>query len=227
MRRHLKGYGAPKSWSFKRKKTRFIARPRPGPHKLNESITLNFILINLLKLAKTRKEVKKILNQKKVLIDNIPRTDERLPVGLMDNLAIPSVNLYFRVLYSKTGKFILEPIKKEEAEVKPRKIIGKTVLRKNKLQINFYDGTNVLSEKKDYKVGDTLIFQKNKITKHIPLKEGASVYLTGGKHVGYTGKLQKIIKLKGLSKDKVILTIGKDKVETSRNYVFALDGAAK
>ena len=225
MRKHLKGYTAPKSWSFQRKKVRFITRPRPGPHKLMESVTLNFILIRILNLAKTRKEVKKILNQKKVLIDNIPRTDENFPVGLMDTISIPDANLHFRVIYSKSGKFKLIPIKKEETEIKPKKIINKTVLKKNKLQINLYDGTNILSDKKDYKVGDTLVFQKNKIKTHIPLKEGTTIYLTAGKHLGHTGKLQKIIKLKGLSKDKVILTIGKDKVETLKDYAFAIDEA--
>jgi len=142
----------------------------------------------------------------------------------MDTLSIPSANLYFRIIYSNSGKFILHPIKKEEAETKPAKIIGKTVLKKNKLQINFYDGKNIITDKKDYKVGDTLILQKNQIKKHVPLKEGASVYLTGGKHVGYSGKLKKIVKLNGLAKDKVLITIGKETVETAKDYAFAVEG---
>lgn len=223
MKRHLKGYGAPKSWILHRKKTKFISKPSPGPHKLNESMTLNFILVRLLKLARTRKEVRNILHQKKVLVDNIPRLEEKFPVGLMDTIAIPSIDLYFRVLYSPGGKFILSPIKKEEVEIKPCKIIGKTILKKNKLQINFYDGTNILADKQDYKVGDTLILQNKKIKKHIPLKEGVLVYLTSGRYAGCIGKLQKIIKFNGLSKDKVVLTIEKDKVETSKEYVFAIE----
>jgi len=224
MRRHLKGYGAPNSWSLQRKKIKYVARPNPGPHKLNESVTLNFILINLLKLARTRDEVKKILNQKKVLVDNIPRTEERFPAGLMDTISIPSVNLYFRLIYSNSSKFILHPIKKEEAELKPAKIIGKTILKKNKLQINLYDGKNILTDKKDYKVGDTLILQNHQIKKHIPLKEGASIYLTGGKYVGNSGKLKKIVKLNGLARDKVLITIGKETIETAKDYAFAVEG---
>lgn len=223
MKRHLKGFGAPKAWSLERKRIKYIAKPAPGPHKLNESITINFILINLLKLARTSREVKKLLSQKLVFIDNIPRTDKKFPLGLMDTLSIPSANLYFRIFYSKNGRFILSPIKKEEAEVKPRKIIGKRMQKKNKLQINFYDGTNILSDKKDYKIGDTIIFQKNKIKKHIPLKEGVLVYISSGKYIGNTAKLQKLIKFNGLAKDKAVLMLGKNTIETAKDYIFPID----
>ena len=38
---HLKRIAVPKSWPIKRKENKWIARPMPGPHSLNHSISLN------------------------------------------------------------------------------------------------------------------------------------------------------------------------------------------
>ena len=53
---HLKRIRVPKSWPLeKRKYRKYIARPLPGPHKLMNSITLDFLLKDILKIAKTTK----------------------------------------------------------------------------------------------------------------------------------------------------------------------------
>ena len=62
VKRHLSRLTAPKSWPIKRKSTKWITRPHPGPHTLKNCMSLNIVLKNILKYAKTTKEVKKILD---------------------------------------------------------------------------------------------------------------------------------------------------------------------
>ena len=69
MKRHLKIMAAPKSWPVERKERIWITRPNPGPHTLESSISISLIL-KLLKYAKTTKETKQIINEKKVLVNN-------------------------------------------------------------------------------------------------------------------------------------------------------------
>ena len=226
MSQYLKRLGAPKSWPLsQRKGLKYIAKPMPGPHKLEESITLNVILQEILGYAKTRREVKRVLNQGKILINSIVRKDHKFPVGLMDILVIPELDKQFILLYDKTGKFMLHPINKEESENKLVRIIKKTLLKKGKLQLNFHDGTNLLVEKDNYKLGDSVILNKNKIKKHLKLEKGALVYLTSGKHKGRAGTLESIGKSNGFSKSKISVKSDKGTITTMKDYVFVVEKA--
>lgn len=221
MRRHLKRLVMPKSWPTKKKGIKFIARPRPGPHKLAESITPNIILKDLLKLAKSTKEVKLILNSNTFLVDGKIKTDLRLPMGIMDTLAVD--NKFYRLVTNKKGKFVLLPITKEQSEEKIAKIIGKKVIKKKKTQINLYDGKNILVDKDSYKVGDSVIVSNNKVKKHLKFEKGAIIYITGGKHTGEIGKLEEVKQHKGITKDTIVISSGKDKIETSKNYAYVIE----
>lgn len=209
----------PKSWPTKKKGIKFIARPRPGPHKLKESITISVLLKDILNLAKTSKEVKRILNSSSFLVDNKVRKDPRFPLGIMDVITIGKDN--YRLILNKKGKFELLKIK--DAQSKISKIIGKKVLSKNKTQINLYDGKNIIVEKDSYKPGDSIIISKKEIKKHLKLEKGAMVYITGGKHIGQIGKLEEIKKHKGITKDTITLTVGKNKIETSKDYAYVIE----
>ncbi|MBU4501796.1 MAG: 30S ribosomal protein S4e, partial [Nanoarchaeota archaeon] len=159
VKRHLSRLGAPKSWPIQRKGIKWIARPSPGPHTLKNCITLSLAIKNLLKYAKTTKEVKIILNEGKILIDKIVRKDHKFPLGIMDVIDIPSTKENFRVLYTDKGKFRLVKISADEGKLKPTKIVGKTILKGKKIQLNFYDGKNLIVDKEEYKVNDTLILE--------------------------------------------------------------------
>lgn len=221
MKRHLKRIGMPKSWPTKRKGITFIARPRPGPHNLKEGITINIILKDILKLAKTTKEIKAILNTKSFLVDNIVRTDYRFPLGVMDTISIK--DKHYRLVLDKKGKFKIISIKKEEAKEKIAKIIGKKPLKKKKMQINLYDGKNILVDKDEYKVGDSVIVSDNKIKKCLKLEKGSFIYLTGGKHIGEIGKVEEIKKHKGITKDTITISANKKKIETSKDYAYVIE----
>ncbi len=220
VKKHLSRHKAPKVWPISTKERRWIARPLPGPHKLKNCITLNLLLKNIMKQAKTTRDVKKILNDKKILIDNKPRKDYRLPLGLMDTISVPELDEYYRLFIDEKGKFFLLPLKKEEANIKPYKIIGKKILKNKKIQLNLYDGKNLLVDKNDYQVGDTILLDlsKNKITTHIKFDKGNLIFLTGGKHIGRVGVLEDINKQLGIIKIK----IKDDKFDTSKEYAFVI-----
>lgn len=221
-KRHLKRLMAPKSWPIKRKGIKFIVRSLPGPHPLRDSVPLSLVLKDILKIAGTTREVKQILNSNKVLIDKKVRKEIKFPIGIMDIIEIPETKEYYRLLYNKEGKFIAHKISKEESEIKPRKVINKTILKGNKIQLNFYDGTNIIIPKNEYKVGDSLILSQNKVKDVIPLEKGSIIYLTGGKHIGNIGILEGVHRLQGSQPNKIIFKTDKETFETLRKYAFVI-----
>lgn len=222
---HLKRLNAPKTWPISRKKTKWITRPNPGPHKLKESMPLNIIVRDLLKIAKTTKEVKHIINGKEILINKIPRKEKKFQVGILDIIEIPKTKEYFLFLLNKKGKFFLNKIDAKKAEIKNLRISNKKIIKKNKLQLNFSNGNNLLTEKKDYKVGDTLLMnlKDKKILKHLKLEKGATIYLTGGKYIGSIGILEELSSSNKIKNDMVELKIKDKKVKTLKKYAFVID----
>ena len=217
MKRHLKRLAIPKSWLVKRRGITFITKPNPGPHPMKLGLPLNSIIRDVLGIAKNSKEVKKILYASEVLIDGIRRKELKFPVGIMDVIEFKKSNEYFRVVLKK-GKIKLIPIDKKEATIKPCRITGKNKV-KGKTQLNLYDGKNILIEKDDYKVGDTIIIAlpKQEIKEHIKLEKGCFIYLIGGKHSGDTGKIEGIISNKITYKGE-----SEEIIETLKKYVFVV-----
>lgn len=221
-KKHLKRLAAPKSWPIERKKTKFITRANPGPHKLKESIPLNIFFKDLLKYTNTTKETKLILNEGKILVNNIPRKSYKFPIGIFDTIQLPTKE-YFRLFYNKNGKFILHKITKEEVNIIPYKIVKKTLLKNKKIQLNFHNGKNILIEKDEYKPCDTVLLDdKNKIKTHIELEKNVLIYLIAGKHISKTGILQSISKTENLQPDKIILKIKNKNFTTLKKYAFVI-----
>jgi len=221
---HIKSLVAPKSWVIQRKKEKFVARPNPGPHPIKRAWPLIIVVRDVLKLARFTREAKKILNENKIKIDGKIRKDPRFPVGLMDVIEVVDLKQYFRVLLDRKGRLIIHAIKKEEAHIKPRKIIGKTKIRKGKYQMNFSDGFNELKGDKKYDVYDTIVFDlsKNNIIDHLKLEKGAMCYIVDGKQIGRVGILKEIINEEGFQKMKIIFSSDNKDFKTLKNYVFII-----
>jgi len=226
---HLSRLAAPKSWPIKRKGIKWIARPRTGSHSLDNCITINVILKNILKHANTTREVKNILHDSKVLVNNTPIMDHKFAVGIMDIVSIPTIDQYYLVLLNKKNKFILRKINQKESLLKLMKIVNKTPLENKKIQINFYDGRNKIVDKDGYKVGDTLVMdlQKNEVKYHLKLEKSASIYLAGGKHVGIIGTLDQIKSSKDNTPNKIILKHEDKTIETLKKYAFVVNDLIK
>jgi small subunit ribosomal protein S4e len=129
---HLKRINAPRTWPIQRKTTKFVTKPNPGVHKLDEGMPLGVILREMLKLTSTKRQTKLILNAGNILANNQIRKEFSFSVGIMDSLSILPLNKHYRILHNKLGKLSLVEISKDEAEEKTYKIIGKKILKKIK-----------------------------------------------------------------------------------------------
>ncbi len=221
---HLSRIASPKSWNVSRKTSKWIARPMPGPHPLNGSFTLSFLLRDLLEYAKTIKEIKKVLNEGNILVDGVVRKEHRFPVGLMDIVEVPKLNESYRIIYDKNGKFILTLMKKDEGKLKLLRLIRKTIIRGGKLQLTFHDGRNILEDKFSGGVGDSVLFDlhSKKVSKILNLEKGSLVYLSGGSHIGSLAKVKEVLKSKDLQQPKVLVEIDGNEYITLMKYAFVL-----
>ena len=176
------------------------------------------------RITKTRKETRQVLREGNFLIDQRKREDYKFPVGLFDIISLPVTKEDFVLIYDTKGKFQLHKIKSENAKTKLCKIVGKTMLKGKKTQLNISGGCNIIIDKDTYKVGDSvkLSIPDLKIKGHIKFEKGASVYLVGGKHVGKTGKIEEIKKL-GVEEDRIIIKTKDDKIETLKNYSIVIE----
>ena len=215
---HAKRISAPRTWDTDRKSAKFVTKPSPGPHSQELSYPLGVLLKEIIGYASTTRESKTLLNSNEVHVDGKRRSDFRFPVGIFDTLQFSSTGKNFRVLLNNKGKLGLVDIGKEEAAMKPCKIIGKSMVR-GKMQLNLYDGKNILSDDKIYKVGDTVILTlpQHRISKHIQLEKKAFIFLTGGKHIGETGTVEDISGGKIIYKDS-----NNNLIETSKKYAFVI-----
>ncbi len=222
VKKHLKRLAMPKSWKIKRGGIKFITRPSPGPHPLRLSLSLKSLLRDILKIGKTTKEVRFILNKRNILVDGIRRTDPKFPVGFMDTIEVKEAKQFFRIILDKKGKLSVINISSKESNLKPCKIINKSKV-KGKTQLNLYDGRNILVEDDKYKIGDTILITipKQEIKDYIKLEKGCFIYLIGGKHSGSTGTVEDI------SGNKIVYKSDNGElIETLKKYVFVL-GKAK
>ena len=220
---HLKTLNAPKLWPVERKKTKFTAKSSPGPHSLTKGITLSLLLREILNYAKTTREIKKIINARQIIIDKVPRKNYRFPVGIMDLIEIPKLNKSYRLIVDNKKKFVVNEVNGENSNLKPLKIIGKTTLKKNKTQLNLFDGRNVIVDKDSYKVGDTIIynFAKNSIQSYLKLGKKARVYIMDGKYQGRIGEVEDI--KKEAKNDRIVIKDKDGKFETLKKYAFVID----
>ena len=178
----------PTTWPLPRKnhKKKFISVPS---HASSKCISVLFILRDVLKLAKTRKEARYMTLTGYVKVNNKVRTDEDFPVQVFDVISLEKAKLNYR-LEIVNKKFHLTEISDKEAQTKIVKICGKKILNGGKVQMNLDDGQNIISKDK-FSVGDSVLLntKENKIEKILSLKEGAEVEIILGKHAGNKGKL--------------------------------------
>jgi len=179
-----------KSWPIPRKGTKYVIVPS---HNKKTGIPLLILMRDVLKFVKTRKELKTILHEKKVLVNNKPEKEENRTLVLFDTLKLEAMKKAYKVSISPNKKIILEEIPEKDVNQKICKVIDKKILKGKKTQINLNDSRNILSEEK-IKTGDSVLIDldKKKIEKILPVKENADVLVIKGKHMGKKGKITKV-----------------------------------
>jgi len=183
---HLKRNSMPVTWPIQRKGTTFLAVPS---HASSKGISLLFVLRNILKVARTRKEVQMLTRAGMVRVNSVVRKNESHPVQVFDIVSLEQSNKNYR-LEIVNKKFNLREVTGKEAQTKIVKIRGKTVLKGKKVQMNLEDGQNILT-KDSFNVGDSVIIntEKQSLEKILPLAVGAKIEIVAGKHAGQTGEL--------------------------------------
>lgn len=187
---HLKRQRVPKSWPTKKKGTKYIVRPNSN---LKEGIPMLVVLRDLIKISRTRKEVKRSIYLKHILVNNKFLKDEKNSVSLFDIIGVIPSKKYYRIVLSKKGKFDFKEIKEGEANIKISRVVNKKTLKGKKTQLNLSGGINLLSKIKCNINDSILVNLKNKkIEKCLPLKENGKVLVFAGKHTGKEGVIKKI-----------------------------------
>ncbi len=218
VKNHLKRLATPRTWGIKRKKSVFITKPQPGAHSKEFGISLNTLFKEELEIARTTKEVKKILHDQEVLIDGKRRRTEKYNVGFMDVISFPLTKEHYRMSFSKKGKLTAFKIKEEEANKKLVRITGKKTIKGNKTQLTMGDGKTIIIDKNNYKVNDVLEIElpSQKIIKHIPFKKGSNVLIIKGQHSGQTGTIEEINE----EEELVTVKTPEKKIHTKSSYIL-------
>ncbi|MBD3249686.1 30S ribosomal protein S4e [Candidatus Woesearchaeota archaeon] len=217
--KHLSRLNSPKRWDIKKKGIKWVTRPMPGAYPIEEGISLNVAVRDIIGYAKTAKEVRKILDKGDLLVNQKEIKEPKHIIGLMDVVSFPKIKEDFRLFSDKKGKIILKKIDSKDAKTKICSIKGKTMIKKGNVQLNLNDGRNVLTEDKKYNTRDSIILEmpSNKIKGHLKFEKGALVYLTAGNHVGEIGTIDSV------KENILIYKYGKDLHETSINYALVVD----
>lgn len=194
---HIKRMSMPKTWPLQRKDKKFITKGK-GAQKKELSLPLVVALRDVLKIAATASEVKKLLKDGSILINNRIVKDLKVSVGIFDRIYIKKIDKHFTVHFTDKGKLNVVEISKERGANKPCKIIGKHVINKNRIQLNCNDGRNFLLSKQtkpeEFRVGDSILIEieTNKIIRVLRMERGAFILIISGKNTGKHGKLDSI-----------------------------------
>ena len=196
---YLKRQKIGKFWPIPRKGTKYLAR---STHNQHESIPLVVVMRDILKIVGSKKELKKLLNEKQVLINHKEIREPNYPVNLFDVINFAKKN--FKASLSENKKMKFEEISDKEAETKVYKILNKKILRKGKIQLNLMQGKNITTDEKA-KTGDSVVInlKDDKIVKILSMEKGKTGFALKGKHMGSVGEIIDIMERGGKSIAKI------------------------
>ena len=159
-----------------RKGTKYIASGKGNP---DNSVSVLIAVRDILKLANTAKEVKEMIKQKKLKVNNRIVRNDKEEVHLFNIL---EADKPYRLSILPTNKFAFESVSLKDGKL--CKVVNKHLFKGNRIQLNLNDGTNLLSKEK-ISVGDSLYIDfSGKILKHIPIEKGKKALVFKGKYSG-------------------------------------------
>ncbi|MBN2202594.1 MAG: 30S ribosomal protein S4e [Candidatus Aenigmarchaeota archaeon] len=209
----LKRMSAPRWWPIERKTSKFVIAVR-GSHSKEFSLPLLVLVRDVLKIAETNTEARKIIKEGHVLVDKKKRKDPRYGVGLFDVIEIPLMKKFWRAVPNNGISFIEIP--ESESKIKICKIVDKKTLKGNKNQLNLADGRNILADKK-YSTLDSIVLElpEQKIVDHLKFEKGSTVLVVKGRNAG------KMAKIKTIEKERLWLDNG-ELFEIPKNLVVVV-----
>jgi small subunit ribosomal protein S4e len=229
----LKRKPAPAFWPIHRKELPWIVKPSSGSHSLEKCLPLTLVLRDMLGIAQTRKECRIILSQGKIIVNGKVYKKDDVPVGLMDVVAIPESNKYYRVMPSHKGLYVA-PISKEESNVSLLRVENKSTVH-NGIQIALHDGSIMLIKVADPKNPTEVTYEKFDIIKvtypekqvieTLKTKEGNLAIITGGKNIGKQGKIVEIEKTQAKKRRQALVVIEDSqgtRYQTVMDFIFSI-----
>jgi len=181
---HHNRHNIGKFWPVPRKGTKYLAL---SSHNQNDSIPLIVVLRDVLKIVNSKKELKKALNEKQIVVNGKEVRDVSFPVSLFDVVNIKAV-------LSENKKLVFGEVEGKDAMSKVYKVIGKKILDGGKVQINLLNGRNVFVDGKDkVRVGDSMVVGfDGKVIRVIGMEKGNKGFVIHGKHTGDGGEIKDI-----------------------------------
>lgn len=210
---------------IKRKEHVWTFNQAAGAHAKATGATLGSIIRDVLKFADNTREIKYIMQAKTVLVNGRRVKDYHSSIGLFDILEFKEIEKRYRVFLTHNNKFTLKELSKTDRLFRPCRVIKKTILGKDKVQIGFENGFTLLQTKSTkIKVGDSVEFDiaKQKFSETIVLKENAKVYIVGGPHVSKVGTLKNIVKGDVTKANEITVELDGKTFKTMEKYVFAI-----
>ena len=210
--------------SLPKKNRVWISKPIAGTHPKSRSISLVVLLRDLLKLAGNSKEAINLVKSGKILVDGRIVKDHKFPVGYMDLISIPTINMVYYIDLDHNGRFV--PKRDDKRKNKLLRLKNRKNLAKDKYQLTFSDGRTLIS-KEACKPGDSLIVSvpDMKIIEHLPLKVGSNCRIIGGTRSGMFGKVKSIVPGSTNSRSKIEVQDETGKVFfTVKDYVYIIKG---
>jgi small subunit ribosomal protein S4e len=220
-RNKLKRLAAPKGWDISRKASRFIYKPLPGTHAIDDAYPLGVVVRDLALMASTSKELKYMVKTGKVLVDGKSRRTPRFPVGLFDLVSVPLEGADFRLVPSPKG-LALAKVEAEEASKKLCSVSSKTKVAGGHIQYGLHDGRSILDDKLGLSPGDAVLIEvpSQKPIGHAKLAKGSLGLVLSGDRAGQSGKIVEV-KKGTVSREKMVrISLPSGEAELPSRLVF-------
>jgi small subunit ribosomal protein S4e len=227
MSRHQKRLSAPKDYPIERKDNTYVITGQ-GPHAADTGLPLLVVLRDVLAYVDSMTEAQQVLDDGKVLVDGINRTNPAYTVGFMDIISFPDMDEAYRVLLDSRG-FILQQV--EDADVKLARVEDKTTLSGGVTQLNLHDGNNIeVDDAAAYDTRSSLVLSlpDKDIDTELAFTEGNRAYISGGRHAGVQATITDITERPGGNPRTVTLKTDDDTELTTVEdnvYVIGEDSA--
>ncbi|MCS7122487.1 MAG: KOW motif-containing protein [Candidatus Micrarchaeota archaeon] len=214
--KHLKRFVLPAYIKIRRKEKKYILKPLPGPHPKDDSLALGVLLRDYMKLANNMREVKYILNNRKLMVDGRVIREPKFPVGYQDIIDIKDVGRFI-IDIDERGYFVAKEYR-ENTQI--LKVTNKTKVAGGKIQYTFHNGRTLISDDNSIKIGDSVMFDitSKKIVRIIGQGKGKECIVLRGKHRGFRGKIKDVLDI-GKKVADVISPRG-EVVRTDYKYLF-------
>ena len=180
---HQKRSTVSKKVPIPRKGTAYVARPLSH---LDDSITVLAAVRDMLKLARTTREVKYLIHNKLLKINGREVKDYRESLKLFNILEAGKNYVLSLTLH---GRFSLHETKEKNRLCK---VINKKLLSGKKIQLNLHDGSNILSEDKIQTNDSVYLDSAGKISKHVSFEKGKPCFVISGKYIGRNGSIKSV-----------------------------------